>query len=274
MHSEIPITFQINFHFFGSALNILLFLTWRSMLLPRWTPVPCKFIISSFSSFLFVCVACDVWLNHFISLTLSFLLWILCIKLDTCPSLFRKSIIKFVALWHHLQTHSTYKKPLHECYTSCMSIHKVQQPAKGSSLDVPPAMRRHFRPQVSAGIASLSGHQARQSHLLIPSTRFEMWLITADACSLMFYCLINLSRSLAIRRTIQSSSCSPLRYTEGEEKIPAQAGPIVPLLMAAVNTSSSQMAWDSLAKHAKEMDMFGPHWMHPKSGILNSAYLQ
>lgn len=149
--------------------------------------------------------------------------------------------------------------------------HKVQQPAKGSSLDVPPAMRRHFRPQVSAGITSLLGHQTHQSHLLFPSTRFEMWLITADACSLMFYCLINLSRSLAILRTIQSSSCPPLRYREGEEKIPAQTGPIAPLLMAAVKTSSFQLAWDSLAKHAKEMDR---HWMHPKSGILNSAYLR
>lgn len=157
-------------------------------------------------------MACDVWLSHLISLTLSFLLCALCIIIETCPSsLFRKNIIKVVALWHHLQTHSTYRNPEHEHYASHMSKRNIKQSPKGSSLEVPPAMRRHFRAPVSAVMTSFSGHQAHPGHLLFPSTSFEVWLITADACSLMFYCLISRSLSLAIRRTIQTSCCSPLK---------------------------------------------------------------
>lgn len=200
-------------------------------------------------------------------------LYIVRTKLDTCPSLFRKSIIKICCIvtsfanTFYLQEALTWLLHFLREHTSSPTATKGQLSGCSTSHD------EALWTSLSAGITSLSGHQARQPHLLFPSTSFEMWLITADACSPLFYCLINLSRSLAIRRKIQSSRCSALRYTEGE-KISAQAGPIVPLLMAAMKTSSSQLAWNSLAKHAKEMDMFDPHWMHPKSGILNSAHIR
>ena len=75
--------------------------------------------------------------------------------------------------------------------------------------------------------------------------KFEMWLITADACSVMVYCLINLRQSVAIRTTIQSSYWSTLRYREVEElKTPSQTEAIAPLLMAAEMTSSPQTGLD------------------------------
>lgn len=78
-----------------------------------------------------------------------------------------------------------------------------------------------------------------------------MGLITADACSVVLYCIINLRVSVAIHATNQSSYWSTRTSREDKEpRTPAQIGAIAPLLMTAEMTSSPQTGLDPTAERS------------------------